>query len=234
MELFRQNRQMRRFANAYSKQTRRKARFISIKVKNSLQATIRGVESDNQNMKRSWFLLLLLIVGCSNDTDSITQTTNNVEAANESANIESETRLVSRYSAISNWENDLPRHGTSSVVLSIDVQRALTTSQPIFIIGHLQDVYLGKTNGITYAVFSQKYKADNIAADPDFVLLSQIQLNDEQTQRLLSDPQKSFSGKYALVVKIFSVESSAAYPSDDDDWPTLFAEGTCVDFSPLK
>jgi hypothetical protein len=94
-------------------------------------------------------------------------------------------------------------------------------------------VWIGKTNGITYAQFTQTYKSGQSVDSKDFVLILNVQLNGKQTQKLLSAPEDVFSGEYAIVAKISSVESSAVYPVDDD-WPTLYAEGMCMDFSLLK
>jgi PBP1b-binding outer membrane lipoprotein LpoB len=192
-------------------------------------------------MKNLWLLIFLLVAGCSdnsdNTTDNAKQPTNDVASANESANNQVKTLLASRYSAISNLEKNLPRHGAGSTVFSIDVQKALTSATPILFTVHLDDVFLGETNGITYAVFTHSYKPDKSVADTDdadFVLKMKIQLTDEQTQKLLSAPKDVISDEYALVAKISNVESSADYPFDDDNWPTLLVKGTCVDFALLK
>jgi len=184
-------------------------------------------------MKHLWLVILLLAAGCSDNSDNTAQSTNNVESANESADKQIETLLVARYSAVSNWEKNLPRHGATSAVFSIDVQKALTSASPILFTAHLHDVATG-TNGMPYAEFTQRYNRDESATDPDFELILSIQLTDEQAQKILNTPKDVSSDEYAVIAKISDIESSAQYADVSDDWPTLYVEGKCVDFSLLK
>src|ERR1017187_68195 len=184
-------------------------------------------------MKNLWFLIFLLVAGCSGDSGNTKQATNVVKEANESANNQIEALLASRYSAISNWGKNLPRHGADSAVFSIDVQKALTSSSPILFTAHLHDVWLSISNGMTHAQFTQTYKSEQSVTSKDFQLVVDVQLNSEQTQKILSAPKDVPSDEYALVAKVSSVESSGVYPVGDD-WPTLYVEGVCVDFSLLK
>jgi hypothetical protein len=199
----------------------------------SRQQTLLSVEL-RKIMKYLWLVILLLAAGCSDNSDNTAQSTNSVESANESANNQVETLLASRYSAISNWEKNLPRHGSGSVVFSIDVQKALTATSPILFRAHLHDVAIDKTNETTYAEFTQTYKSDASANSKDFILILNVKLSDDQAQKILSTPKDVFSDEYAVVAKITGADSSAAYWSVDDDWPTIYAEGKCVDFSLLK
>jgi len=184
-------------------------------------------------MKNLWFLILLLVAGCSDSSDNTKQTTNGVKVANETANNQIESLLASRYSAISNWEKNLQRHGTDSAVFSIDVQRALTSPSPILFRAHLHDVWLSISNGMTHAQFTRAYKSEQSVNSTDFQLVVDVQLNSDQTQKILSAPKDVLSDEYAIVAKVSSVESSGVYPVGDD-WPTLYVEGVCVDFSLLK
>lgn len=141
-----------------------------------------------------------------------------------------------KYNAATNWEKNLPRHGATSAVYSIDVQKALTSASPVLFTAHLHDVAVG-TNGMPYAEFTQRYNRNESATDPDFELVLIIQLTDEQAQKILHTPQNVISDgsdEYAVVAKISDVESSAQYADVSDDWPTLYVEGKCVDFSLLK
>jgi|ERR1035441_2378106 hypothetical protein len=138
-----------------------------------------------------------------------------------------------KYNAATNWEKNLPRHGATSAVFSIDVQKALTSASPIFFTAYLHDVVTG-TNGMPYAEFTQRYNRDASATDPDFELILIIQLTDEQAQRILNTPKDVSSDEYAVVAKISNTESSAQYADVSDDWPSLYVEGKCVDFSLLK
>jgi hypothetical protein len=184
-------------------------------------------------MKNLWLVTLLLVAGCSDNSDNSKQSTNDVASANESANNQVETLLASRNSAISNWEKNLPRHGSTSAVFSIDVEKALVSASPILFTAHLHDVAVG-TNGMPYAEFTQRYNRDKSATDPDFELILNIQLTDEQAQKILNAPQDVLLDEYAIVAKISKTESSAQYADVSDDWPTVYVEGKCVDFSLLK
>jgi PBP1b-binding outer membrane lipoprotein LpoB len=184
-------------------------------------------------MKHLWLVIILLAAGCSDNSDNAVQPTNNVESANESANKQIETQLSTRYTAVSNWEKNLPRHGTTSAVFSCDVQKAITSSLPILFTAHLHDVATG-TNGMFYAELTQRYNRDKSASNPDFELILSIQLTDEQAQKILNPQKDVFSDEYAVVAKISNIESSAQYSDVNDDWPTLYVEGKCIDFSLLK
>ena len=118
-------------------------------------------------------------------------------------------------------------------MFSIDVQKALTSASPVLFTAHLHDVAVG-TNGMPYAEFTQRYNRDKSATDPDFELILSIQLTDEQAQQVLNAPKDVLSDDYAIVAKISKLESSAQYADVNDDWPTLYVEGKCVDFSLLK
>jgi hypothetical protein len=184
-------------------------------------------------MKPLWLVFFLLAAGCSDNSDNTQQSTNDVESANESANKQIETLLAARYSAVSNWEKNLSRHDATSAVFSIDVQKALTSASPILFTAHLHDVAVG-TNGMPYAEFTQRYNRDKSATDPDFELILSIQLTDEQAQKILNTPKDVFSDEFAVVSKISKIESSAQYADVNDDWPTLYVDGKCVDFTLLK
>jgi hypothetical protein len=177
--------------------------------------------------------MFLLVAGCSDNSDNAKQPANNVASANESANNQVENLLTTRYSAVSNWEKNLPQHGATSAVFSIDVQKALTSASPILFTAHLHDVATG-TNGMPFAEFTQRYNRDKSATDPDFELILRIHLTDEQAQKILNTPKDVLSDEYAIVAKISDIESSAQYADVSDDWPTLSVEGKCMDFSLLK
>ena len=204
-------------------------------------------------MKNLLLAIFLLVAGCSDNSDNAKQPANNVASANESANNQVENLLATRYSAISNWEKNLPRHGAGSAIFSVDVQKALSSASPILFRARLRDVFQSKegftkrvenliavedlraanTNreGITCAEFRRAYKQSNEpAAQTDFALDLYVELNGEQAQKILSAPKDVLSDEYAIVVKV----SKAASLDTDDDWPTIYAEGTCVDFSLLK
>jgi hypothetical protein len=141
--------------------------------------------------------------------------------------------LALKYNAATNWEKNLPRHGATSAVFSVDVQKALTSASPIIFTAHLHDVAMA-TNGMPYAEFTQKYNRAKSATDPDFELILSIQLTDEQAQKILNTPQDVFLDEYAVVAKISKIESSAQYADVSDNWPILYVEGKCLDFSLLK
>jgi hypothetical protein len=200
--------------------------------KTSRQKTLLSVER-RKFMKHLWLVILLLAAGCSDKSDNTKQSTNDVESANESSNKQIETLLASKYSAVSNWETNLLRHGTTSAVFSIDIQKALTSASPILFTAHLHDIAVG-TNGMPYAEFTQRYNRDKSATGPDFELILIIQLTDEQAQKILNTSQDVLLDEYAIVAKISTMESSAQYADVNDDWPTLYVDGKCVDFSLLK
>jgi len=206
-------------------------------------------------MKHLWLAILLLAAGCSDNSNDTAQSTNDVESANASATSQIESLLATRNSAISNWEKNLSRHGEGSLVFSIDVQKALNSTSPILFKAHLQDVFQSKegftkrvenihilaagesmhfvypTNetATTYAEFKQSYKHPGLATQTDFELELCVELSDEQVQKLLN-AKDIISDEYAIVVKVSRVMSLET----DDDYPTLYIDGTCVDFSFLK